>query len=317
MNDALNLVWMLTVVALLAWMLANATVMACIPLLNRSNLTRERYQLWSLAAAPWMLPLASVATLAVIALLKAIGWIDDHCTVHAKHHPHFCLEHLPDILLSFSQSMIAIIGTGMLSGALVWQVGRQVRQHSKTRLLQRLASNKRLLKSLSDHRSLAFTVGVRTPVMFLSSGLKNKLTKRQQRIVAAHEATHIRHQDVLKNTLFEILLSLHVYRAHLRQRWHLNTEARADSCVAQRFDRLEIAEVLLTLEREAVAKLHPVSIAGASSQARIRRLLQPSIEKPPSTNVDIFFFSLFAALPVFLAFNHHAIETLLGWWLNL
>jgi len=153
-------------------------------------------------------------------------------------------------------------------------------------------------------------------VVVLSRGLLNELSPRERRIVLAHEAAHLRHGDVRRNVLFELLLKLHfpVARRRLRQAWLSALEERADDAVARRFGAEPVVETLLHVAR---LKLHqPVSgfsVAGANLADRVGRLLDgergTTVDAPVFETACAFVLTaLFASAIV----GHHALETLLG-----
>ena len=310
----LNLLWMLLVVSLVTWALGNFLTMAFSKLPPARQIHRERRRLWLLASLPWLLPFTAIIALSASSLAKALNWIDDHCLQHDRHHPHFCFEHLPDFALSLSQSLPVAIATGSLLILLAMRMFHQVKHYKSGSLLQKLLPKGARLKHFSDPRPLAFALGIRRPVIFLSSGLKQWLTKRQQRLVLAHEAAHIRNHDGIKNTLFELLLGIHVQRKSLLHRWHVSTEILADSHVSRRFDALELAAVLIKLERAKLTVTQPLSITGGSTQTRIQYLVKQEAT-PDSFSFEGLLYLLLCTLPVMAAIYHHEIETVLGWWL--
>ncbi|MDO3385308.1 M56 family metallopeptidase [Gilvimarinus sp. SDUM040013] len=274
----------------------------------------ERRRLWLLAGMPWLLPATAIAALFASSLAKAMNWIHDHCLQHLQHHPHFCFEHLPEIALGLAQSLPVAIATLGFLILLAARLIRQAKDHDRVKLLQKLLPNGARLKHFHDSRPLAFALGIRRPAIFLSSGLKQWLTKRQQRLVLAHEAAHIRNRDGLKNALFECLLVAHLHRTNLRQRWHLSTEVLADECVAQQYDALELATILVKLERAKIATTQHLSITGSNTQLRIQHLIQKD-ERPDSFSFEVLLYGMLFAVPVMAIIHHHVIETVLGWWL--
>ena len=324
MTAWLSLIWMFIIIALVCWMLANILALLFQQRIDCNELQRARQQLWFTASLPWMMPLLAVCALALLCLAKYFSWIDDHCTVHLQDHPHFCFEHLPQFILGASESITAIFAILTFAYVTIFKLSSQIHQHEKAGLLRRLIAGKRKVRLLKNNQPLAFTVGIRQPIIVLSDGIKQCLSRRQQRIVVAHEIAHVRNKDVLKNALFEFLLCLHIFRYSLRNKWHLNTETRIDEQVANRFQRWEIAEVLVKLQRYTTkhfkAENYPISITGADTQLRILRLLQTYSQthrKNTSKKIDLVLIACVASLPIILIANHHAVETLLGLWVSL
>lgn len=310
----LNLLWMLVVVAFCSWFIANLLVLGFTPILRSPNPVGERRHLVFLAALPWVFPLLAIASLMLLALAKIQGWIHHHCVTHQAHHPHFCLEHLPEIALQTTHLFAGIAALIVLLIVFLRRMARHYRLFTQSRLLRQLVQGRFLKNTLAETRPLAFTLGIRRPLIFISQGLYQLLSKRQLRIVVEHEVAHIRTRDVLKNTLFEILLGIHIAPGSLRSRWHFTSEIRADDyCVKKHFDSAEIAEVLIMLHRAGVNSPFPVSVAGGVLPQRIDRLLN-QYDKQNSVKPAIWlFYLIIAAFPVALVASHHGLETLWGW----
>lgn len=313
----LNLLWILLIVALCSWALANLLIAAFTPLLKSSHGVAERRPLWLLALVPWLLPLLATASLMLLALAKRLGWIQDHCLIHQAHHPHFCLQHLPEMTLQLGHSLA---GAGALLALLIlftWRMAQLFRLFKQSAVLRKLVKAGRVKNTLEKSQPLAFTLGVRQPLIFISHGLRKLLNRRQLRIVINHEIAHIRNRDVLKNTLFEILLGLHLYPRLLRSRWYLSAEVRADAYVSRRFDSLEVADVLIKLQRAGVNSPFPVSVGGGVLPTRIDYLLNANTKQTHSQTkrqaTSWLFYLSIAAFPFALACHHHSLETLWGW----
>ena len=308
----LALCWILLVVAAATWVLSNILLVVFSPRLRHRFSEGSRKHLWVMALLPWAMPLLAVFTLLLLALAKSQGWIYHHCETHLAHHPHFCLEHLPNFARHLSSSLSGMFIVVCAVGLLAVRAMPLLQLQAKSRIFQRLVPGKYLRNTLSDERPLAFTLGGRKPSIFISKGLRNLLTPKEMRIVVSHEVAHIRHKDVSKNLLFELLLSFHVLPHLLRSSWYLTSELRADRCVAQRFGRLDVADLLLKLGRAATKAPFPTAINGGQLSERINALINDnhSCRTPLSFNV-IYLFLL--AFPITLAFSHHGLETLWGW----
>lgn len=309
----LNLLWMFIVIAACCWVLANILVALFSPLLSTKRKLHSRKHMWFLAALPWVLPLIAIVSLLLLALAKSWGWIHHHCEVHQAHHPHFCLEHLPALAMHFSRSLAAFLLVAGMLGLFIIRVFAQFRLHKLSGVFQKLTTGTSTIKKLNDSRPLAFALGIFKPSIFISKGLQSQLSKRQVRMVISHEIAHLRHNDVLKNTLFEILLSIHLVPQELRSSWYLSSELRADQHVARDFDRFEIAEVLIKLRRLKVNIPFATAINGGHLEARIDVLTQPLISSVRMPPLMAILYLIVCFFPVLLILNHHGLETLWGW----
>lgn len=315
MTDWLGFLWMLMLLSAAGWLVAGVTtplLLRVLPRPARATVTRRR--LWLLALLPVLLPASVAAGVAVLGTAKAQGWLHDHCLYHAPHHPHFCFEHLPDLLLSYPHAFVAVLLAGLLVYLAWGQFNQQRRQARHVAALRALASSRRRLKILENDQVAAFAAGLRQPGIFLSRGLLNRLDKREQRIVVAHEAAHIRHRDLWLNALYEALLLLHLppVAGRLRQCWRQAMEEQADDRVAARFGPTAVAATLLDLTKLAAAPNGATAASGADTRARIERLLRQQEQTPSGWWFESAYWLALAAVGTFVIAEHHRIETMLG-----
>lgn len=308
----LNLLWILVVVAAGSWVLANTLIAAFSPLVSQSTAVGVRKHLWAMALLPWLLPVVAVLTLLLLALAKKQGWIYHHCATHLAHHPHFCFEHLPEMALHFANSVVGLLIVISALSLLVFRVIPLYQLYAKSRFFQRLVSGNALKTTLADERPLAFTLGGFKPAIFVSQGLRKLLSQRQLRMVVKHEIAHIRNQDVLKNAVFELCLTLHLNPQRLRAPWYLSSELRADRFVTSKFDSLEFADVLLKLHRAGLNAPFPTSLSGGQLPGRISLLINEGYPCRTPLRLNILYFSVLC-FPIALVLNHHGLETVWGW----
>lgn len=317
MSHWINIFGLYLLIGLLLWVAGNGLSALLARIIRPSPCTRrERHRLWLLASLPITVPATVIVPMLLLSFAKLTGLSADHCLQHEQHHPHFCFIHFPQLFAQAHQPVILLITTSLAITWIGYRLSLYFEHKTKTKTLQRLASGRGCVKTVASPEPVAFTLGVRAPEIYLSSGLKTVLSSKQQRIVLAHEIAHLRHGDLLKNSVFETLLSFHVRQSNLRERWQLYMETSADDRVARRYDRLDIAETLIKLQRFKQTGLTGISFTGASTHARLCRLMDP----PETTrNLPLEWIMAFSLLmaPVFLFDNHHALETILGWWLVL
>lgn len=292
------------------WLVANGLTPLLSRWLAKSSLSSQRRQLWMLASLPLTLPISLISSLGFVWLAKHQGWMAQHC-LNAETSI-FCMNTTP---AEFTAPLLFWLGVGLLllialSVTRSWQ--KLAIEHLKTRSLAKLAGPVKHLTKLDHIQPQAFVVGVRHPVIFWSKQLNNLLTKQQQRIVLAHEISHIRRQDILKNLLFEVLLSFHLAPTRLRRYWQFNIEAQVDDRLTAQFDRLDIAEVLLKLSRDGSATQPGLAFTGSSSLYRIERLLHP---KPSGFSgvLEAVLWGLIGFTLLFTILEHHSFEGLISW----
>ena len=313
----LALMWILLVIASLSWAIANiAVALFAWQLLSATHPStahpQKRVHLWLAALLPWALPLISIVTLLALALAKSLGWVHHHCETHQAHHPHFCLEHLPEAALQLSSSAI---GAMIVLGAFLLFLSRLIpilQLQAKVRAFLRLTPYKSAVTTLIDKRPFAFTLANNHPNIFISSGLKELLSPEQVRMVISHEVAHVRHGDVRKNRIFETLLTLHLSPSSLRKAWYLSSELRADNYVAKKYGAFNVADMLIKLHRAKINAPFTTAIHGSSFTDRIQILID---ETPPGNCAlfTMFLVSLLAIFPCALILSHHNLETLWGW----
>lgn len=250
-------------------------------------------------------------------VLPPDSWMSSHCGAHSHHHIHACLDTGFGAAGSTGYMIMAVIAGLLLASAMIRSIWRSRALNRRLSTLFKLSQGRGRLRYLDDDRAIAFAVGGSTPVVMLSRGLLVHLSPRQRRIVLAHESAHLRHGDPWRNSLIELLLALFMppIAQRLRHIWRNALEHAADDAAARRFDPLDVAQTLLR-----VISLQKLSIRGAlamvsgESEARIRRLLAGTDKTDVKANY--FEWICMAFLPAVIAtafFQHHAIETGLGW----
>jgi hypothetical protein len=314
----LPLLWLVFVLGTGAWLLSALVALAAsTTVVGRvsSPMLRGR-RILLLAGLPWLAPVTLAAAVAAAATAKFIGWIVDHCAHHGLGHPHLCFSHLPAIELGLLQGALAgIVALGVVEGAarLAW---RQYRAGHEIGMLKALAASRGRFGIVPAAAPFALAGGVRQPVVLLSRGLLDRLTPRQRRIVIAHEAAHLRHGDLRRNLLLELLLIPHLPAARrgLRQAWLRSLEERADDAAARRFGAEDVVATLLQVARLELRQPRPgFSVAGGDLAGRARRLLDGDRVRPCGLPCfEITYASGLAAVFAAAVTGHHTLETLLG-----
>ncbi|MCW8193646.1 M56 family metallopeptidase [Proteobacteria bacterium 005FR1] len=318
MIGLLSFAWLLLLMAAAGWVLATVLLPSLIPLSLSAQLgpTERRRRLWLLAALPWVLPLTLVIFALVLAVAQRFGLLHDHCPYHGPGHPHLCLAHLPQLLLSYSEIAVVALASAVFTFRFFRLAAEQLRQADQIAVLAALSRRmRRLVLVVEDMRVVAFAAGVRKPAMYLSRGLLDQLGRREKRIVVAHEAAHLRHGDLPKSLAIEFLLLLHLpwAAARLRRQWRSAIEEHADDAVTQRFGPTDVAGTLLTISRLASMNARiGLSVAGANPAQRIQRLLTAPVNKNSASFRWLYLIALGSAGSAVIL-GHHQVETLLGW----
>lgn len=314
----MTLLWLFALLWLLGWVLAQPFMPLAIDWLtqSRGHAQSQPRRILIVCALPWLVPLTATLAMVALALAKSLGWVNDHCLSHDAHHPHFCFEHWPQMLIGHGHWHVVIAVTmAMIFGLLAarcWH--RYRRQSARLSVLAAMSRGKGLRRVLEDTRLMAFAAGGKVPRIYLSQGLLDELNRRERRMVIAHEAAHIRYRDIQAGHLMEVLLLLHFrpLANQLRDLWRDAIECRADERVARCFGRAATAELLLRLGRRAQPAPVATAFGGGSLVTRIQNLLVAEVDQGETPAFEVVVAtSLLALLAAFVA-NHHAVETLLG-----
>jgi Zn-dependent protease with chaperone function len=317
MTAWLGFFWLLFLIVLATWAIAAvvATAISIIPeRLRLQPEVRARRALLT-ALLPWAVPVIAVVSVFALAAAKPLGLIADHCIYHGPGHPHLCLQHLPAISMGHLHLLGAAIVLALLLLVVTRYLLRERRMIARLQVMQALAHGRGRLRILENEQCLALAANLRNPVVLLSRGLMERLTRRERRIVVGHEIAHLRHADLLRNYLFEFLLLLHIPSAaeRLRASWRQALEERADDCVAQRYGADAVAGALLQIVRAPTRKFaSALSVAGADPLRRIARLLAPREVVRRHLRFELSYAVVLLVFAVTVVATHHALETVVG-----
>lgn len=315
-GDVLPLLWLTLMLAAVTWLLSSLAVLVITrrPVHEFHDPVGRSRRLLLIASMPWLLPVTVGAAVLAAAGSKTLGWIADHCLHHGVGHPHLCFSHLPAMDLGLLHGILATAFAVPLAFGLTRLSWAEYQAARRLAALKTLASSRGRLRILPASAPFALAGGAFAPVVLLSRGLLSKLSFRERRIVVAHEAAHLRHGDLRRSVLLEMLLLLHlpVVRRRLRTAWLRAAEERADDAAARRFGAERVVETLLHVAR---LKLHrPVpgfSVAGAHLIHRAQRLLHGG-GRPVGWWFESAYAVGLASLFTAAVVGHHTLETLLG-----
>lgn len=320
----MTLLWLFALLWLLTWALAQAITPLALEWLKRSpgHPSFQPHRIVLVGALPWLIPLTATLAMAFSALAKSMGWVEDHCNFHEPHHPHFCFEHLPEMLLGHGHGHVVIaVALFSLFGLLSLKRWREHRQRSASLCsLTALSRGKGLLRVVEDDRLMAFAGGGEAPHIYLSQGLVDELSWHERRMVVAHEAAHLRHRDLSVGHFMEVLLLLHLspFARELRNLWRNAIEVRADERVARQFGRTATAELILRLAKSSPSAPVPTAIGGGNLATRIQILLKsPTSSRKERPILEALIATGLLGFAAGLLANHHTLETLLGWVIRL
>lgn len=308
----LSLILMLLLITSIAWFIANLLSTVVYRLSKRKTAGSSIGLLWASAWIPLLLPMLTIAAMLMISLGKSWGLIDDHCLHHTLHHPHFCFFHLSAAGFNWLHSiLIGFIFVVVMKVTI--KLNHFNRQRLESNRILNLSRSNKILTTFKSSGFVAFTLGILKPKVFVSEAIERQLTKREQRIIIAHESNHIRNKDTLKNYLLDFLLIFHMSPSHLKNEIRLHMEIQADKKLTKKFSRFEVAQLLVKLARFNFNHTHASNFTGSEVESRIRQLLDPSSESHKNALLAKLTYALLLLFPFFILINHHAVETFAGW----
>jgi Zn-dependent protease with chaperone function len=278
------------------------------------------------AAALILPPLLSLGLVAVLLAdsARALWTGADHC-LHHDHHLHLCLAHgAAWASRPWALALVAAASTFVLvrGGLSAWA-------HSQAQL------SAGRLRNLGDplgfpgcylvpsRERFAFTAGILSPTVLISSAAWEALEPEERDAVVAHELGHVAHGDLWQRAALGFLASLGVpfLVNRLLSMWSLATERICDRRAALAVGRPSIvASAMLALAWSSPPRLAPAGAVFAAAHhvpSRVRAVLAEGPDG--ATHAKFLLWCLCgttaAVITVFVLFAeplHHALETILG-----
>lgn len=156
--------------------------------------TRKK-MLWTIVLLPWILALITV--IAITSLLTITGEISSSNALH--------LHHIDEYDLFSWHTVPIIVFLALLLKAVFLTVLKLMKHRDSLDLLSSFSSSKKEI--LMDVDSVhAFTSGFLRPKIFISRGLKDKITNVEFTTIYEHERAHQMRRDPLKKLFFSFLL---------------------------------------------------------------------------------------------------------------
>jgi Zn-dependent protease with chaperone function len=303
--------------------LLGALVLALGPVLRRMGPWVER------RAAAWALvlpPLVALALVAGLAMSSALALAagTDHCLAH-DHHLHLCLAHGAE----WTSQVWALATVAFATTFVAVRAGLSLRDQL---LAQRSAGRLRGVATelpirgcylVPSRERFAFTVGLFSPVVLVSSAAWEALEADQRAAVLAHELGHVAHGDLRRRAALGLvaLVGAPFLASRLLGVWALASERICDHRAALAVGRPStVASAILALASASPPRLaHAAAVFAAASHVpeRIRALLDegPSGERPSRILSWLVLLVAACAAALFAVFAeplHHALETILG-----
>ncbi len=286
---------------------------------------------WFRASTPWaltiLLPLACALT-ASLALFLPAPFGSCHCDAH-DHHPHICFGHpaLAQPLLVPASLVLAAWLVSVLPGVVRLAVGLlgSFRRIYAVRRLTPERVGETEVRFVDSGAAIAYTAGVRAPVIVLDRALWAALGERDREAVLQHERGHVDRADALTSLVLRACLALQPWLPwSLFERWQHAAELHCDRHAAERVgDPSAVAEALVSVGRlrAAHADTDPahLGVFGASGlEDRVASLLEPGSAPGSARRNDVvaIVLPMLGVLALVMVWPgdllHHAVETVLG-----
>jgi len=270
-----------------------------------------------------MFPMAAATIGALGVVLPTFLWFE----------PSGSQERIPLTLI-----VTAACGVLLLSSA-AW---RAVRALSATRVLARhWLSLARTIDgvetpvaayAIDDVYPTVAVVGIRRPMLFLSSRVLDECSADETRAMILHEQAHIETHDNARRLALRACPELFTSVTNLDRAWEAAAEEAADRRVARRAPHLamSLAQALVRVGRlvpdgsvSSVLSVAPLVLSenalysGGSLENRVRRLVTPAPARQPSTSYDrvVMTLATLGAATIFLLSApalHQAIEAIVA-----
>ena len=195
--------------------------------LRRLGPAAERRAVELAAVIPVIL---GVAIIAILLLASATGV--DHCYEH-HHEAHFCVRHGgPWVNRTWAVSLVALAGIAAIvrTATLAATIVRRRRTVAR---LRRMSHHTDGIWWVDSPDAICFVAGFRDPEVFVSTGTWNALDEDERAAMLAHEHAHIRHHDIVRRLVVDVLSSVGAPVASLiRALWDSATERLCDARAA-------------------------------------------------------------------------------------
>lgn len=293
-----------------------------LPRLTHFTFGIRKVILWSLVTAPWWIALSCVG----------FFWPRQQDLFPAAWLNEFAHWHHVDMFSFTSWHAVTLFSA---SAYLLWSMTRTVyirRKQSSAManliglsdIKQQNINGKQGYYSLPLTIPAAFTTGLLSPKVYITTALKDKVNEQELAIIIRHEMAHVEARDPMFKVVFAAFAGLFpaaVTRELIKQ-FTLLTEQLADSAVTKEYDNLDVAQTLINVARmqRSLDSIHKnlgfdglqMSYFGNDQiSVRVQRLISPVSSS--SRLAMGFALILFACAPLLTASTvdsiHHLIET--------
>lgn len=309
-------------VALMAFFISVLLMSLSIPFkfskLSHFTFRTRKFVLWVLATGPWWIAGTCVAIFwPRLEGDGAASWISNFA--HWHHEDLFDVNSWHGLTLLVSSLVLFWLLTVIAIQSWNKSISmRQLLELSDTQELPNHNSNK--VYTLHSSIPTAFTSGLLSPKVYLTSALQKQVNQQELDIIIQHELAHVRTYDPLCKVIFSLFCRFYPKPVCnvLVQHYNLLTEQMADSAVTHLYDNLDVAQTLINvarLQQKLPTNCDGVQLSYFGNEQisqRVHTLVSP-LEKT-STWVLFITIVVFVGAPLIAASTvdsfHHFIETI-------
>jgi Zn-dependent protease with chaperone function len=291
-------------------------------LLQHFTLGIRKLILWSLVTAPWWIAASCVGFFWPWQQdLFPAAWLND--LAHWHHVDIFSFTSWHSVTLFSSGAYLLWSMTSTVytrrkqSAAMSDLIGLSGIQPQETR-------NQYSYYSLPLAIPAAFTTGLISPKIYLTTALQERVNEQELEIIVRHEMSHVDAHDPLFKVVFAALAGFFpaVITRKLLQQFSLLTEQMADSAATTEYDNLDVAQTLINVARmqrnagfnrqnSGCDGMQTSYFCNDQTSVRVQRLMTP-IRSSSRLALGLALM-LFATAPLFTVSAvdglHHFIET--------
>ena len=277
--------------------------------------------LWSLVTAPWWIAISCIGFFWPRQQYISLGaWLNDFAHWHHVDLFSFTSWHAVTLFSASAYLLWSMANTVYIrrkqSSAIADLIGLSDIKFKQT-------NGKQGYYSLPLSKSGAFTTGLLSPKIYVTTALEERVNKHELDIIICHEIAHVESRDPLLKVAFAAFAVFFpaTVKRKLIQQFTLLTEQVADSAVTKKYDNLDVAQTLINVARmqrsidsmqnNCCDGLQTSYFGNDQTSVRVQCLINPVTS--PSRLAVGFAIILFASAPLLTASTvdslHHIIET--------
>ncbi|WP_372871878.1 M56 family metallopeptidase [Shewanella sp.] len=289
-----------------------------LPRLENAAFGIRRLNLWALVTAPWWIAVCCVV----------LFWPSTQQSLPIQWLNEFAHWHHIDIFSFSSWHSVTLIAASLyLFWGLVKALYVRHRQSSNlVNLLELSSIVSKKTQSQKQYYSLpvsvpaAFTAGLLSPRIYLTTALCQLVSEQELDIIVRHEQAHVAAYDPLLRVVFAFFAGFFPTstKHKLIGQFTLLTEQVADHAVTDVYDSLDIAQTLINVARmqrpvtDSEDRLHASYFGNDHTTIRVKLLINPVfISSRLTTGLSLALFGTVLLLTASSVDSfHHIIETL-------